>query len=104
MCSSDRTCLQLRQYLTTMEPTDPPFGPNAGRKMMQTLFLSNWMHDKQGQKLSNPARYEGEGADEVEMAKSGMEAKRIEARRGQPSYKRRRMRAGAPARGSRAEP
>lgn len=102
MCSSDRTCLQLRQYLTTMEKTDPPFGPHAGRKMMQTLFLSNWMHEKNGERLSNPARYSGEGADEVAMAKSGMEAKRMEARRGgAPSYKRRRMRAGAPARGQR---
>lgn len=106
MCSSDRTCLQLRQYLTTMESTDPPFGPNAGRKMMQTLFLSNWMHEKNGQRLSNPARYaDGEGADEVAMSKSGIDQKRMEARRGgAPSYKRRRMRAGAPAHGSRSEP
>ncbi|KLT38478.1 hypothetical protein CC85DRAFT_281064 [Cutaneotrichosporon oleaginosum] len=102
MCSSDRTCLQLRQYLTTMEATDPPFSAGAGKKMMQTLFLSNWQHEKNGQRLVNPARYtNGAGADQVSTSK-GMEQRMGEAkRRGAPSFKRRRMRAGAPARGSR---
>ncbi|BEJ11286.1 hypothetical protein CspHIS471_0107080 [Cutaneotrichosporon sp. HIS471] len=102
MCSSDRTCLQLRQYLTTMEPTDPPFSSGAGKKMMQTLFLSNWQHEKNGQRLANPARYtNGAGADQVQTSK-GMEQRMVEARRrGAPSFKRRRMRAGAPARGRR---
>lgn len=99
MCASDRTCLQLRQYLTTMEPTDPPFSAGAGKKMMQTLFLSNWQHEKNGQRLANPAQYSnGAGADQVPTSK-GMEQRMVEARRrGAPSFKRRRMRAGAPAR------
>lgn len=105
MCSSDRTCLQLRQYLTTMEPTDPPFSAGGGKKMMQTLFLSNWQHEKNGQRLANPSRYtNGAGADQVPTSKSGMEAKRIaeaNRQRGAPSFKRRRMRAGAPARAGR---
>lgn len=103
MCSSDRTCLQLRQYLTTMEVTDPPFSAGAGKKMMQTLFLSNWQHEKNGQRLANPARYtNGAGADQVPTS-GGMEQRIAEGRRrGAPSFKRRRMRAGAPARGARS--
>ncbi|EIW69128.1 hypothetical protein TREMEDRAFT_62855 [Tremella mesenterica DSM 1558] len=104
MCSSDRTCLQLRQYLTTMEKTEPPFGSQAGRKMMETLFLSNWQHEKNGERLSNPSRV---GADEVRTAKGVMEEQRIQDakarglgnKRGVPSYKRRRLRGGATAPG-----
>lgn len=105
MTSSDRTCLQLRQYLMTMAKTDPPFGPHAGRKMMETLFLSNWYHEKQGDKLSNPAKMAGgDGGDEVSGEQGEMERKRNQIRereqrmrgrgRGQPSYKRRRIRGG----------
>lgn len=68
--------------------------------MMETLFLSNWQHEKNGQRLSNPNRYtNGESVDEVEPGKGGMEAKRqLEARRRNASaVKRRRLRAGAPA-------
>jgi DNA excision repair protein ERCC-4 len=83
-----------------MQKTDPPFGPHAGRKMMETLFLSNWQHEKNGESLSNPARMMGD-----EVRKRGeMETKRVEEssrRRGTPSYKRRRTRAGAMAVGSR---
>ncbi|KAL7419755.1 DNA repair protein RAD16 [Cryptotrichosporon argae] len=99
MTSSDRTCLQLRQYLTTMQKTDPPFGARAGRKMMETLFLSNWQHEKNGERLANPSRMDGaRGGDEVKTSKGGMEEKLEEAgrRRGIPAYKRRRRRAGAP--------
>lgn len=102
MCSSDLTCLQLRQYLTTMKPTQPPFGPKAGRRMMETLFLSNWQHEKNGQYLSNPNKYiNGAAADQVRTELGAMEEKRIQEgqrRRGggAPSYKRRRVRAGAP--------
>lgn len=102
MTSSDRTCLQLRQYLTTMQKTDPPFGPRAGRKMMETLFLSNWQHEKNGERLSDPARMQQiQGGDEVRVPKGEMEAKREGARkdagrgRGRPSFKRRRLRGGA---------
>ncbi|KAL1410200.1 DNA repair protein RAD16 [Vanrija albida] len=96
MTSSDLTCLQLRQYLTTMMPTDPPFSAGAGRKMMETLYLSNWQHEKNGQRLSNPSRYtDGVAGDQV-AARSGLDEKRIAAHRGAPSYKRRRRRAGAP--------
>ncbi|ORY29555.1 hypothetical protein BCR39DRAFT_532115 [Naematelia encephala] len=105
MTSSDRTCLQLRQYLTTMQPTDPPFGPQAGRRMMETLFLSNWQHEKNGERLSNPAKMDnGLGRDEVRVKKGEMEEKRqfeadkraAKARgRGTPYYKRRRLRGGA---------
>lgn len=66
---------------------------------MQTLFLSNWQHEKNGQRLANPSRYaNGASADQVPTSKSGMEKRMAEAnrRRGAPSFKRRRMRAGAP--------
>lgn len=97
MCHSDQTCLQLRQYLTTMEPTDPPFSEGGGRKMMETLFLSNWQYEKNGDRLANPARYtNGAAADQLDPSKGAMEKKRQEYRRGVPSYKRRRQRAGAP--------
>lgn len=94
MASSDRTCLQLRQYLTTMQATDPAFGPQAGRKMMQTLFLSNWQHERNGHIAS----------DEVKIRKDPDEKKGEEfSRRGRgvPSYKRRRLRGGAVATGRR---
>jgi DNA excision repair protein ERCC-4 len=103
MTASDRTCLQLRQYLTTMEKTDPPFGPKAGRKMMETLFLSNWQHEKNGERLSNPAKLR---ADEV-SSRGEIEKKKNEEqmrKRGVPSYKRRRTRAGAVAVGKRGQP
>lgn len=104
MCHSDQTCLQLRQYLTTMEPTDPPFSEGGGRKMMETLFLSNWQYEKNGDRLSNPARYtEGANADQLNLSKGAMEKKRQEYRRGVPSYKRRRQRAGAPMQMSRKD-
>lgn len=100
MTASDRTCLQLRQYLTTMQKTEPPFGPDAGRKMMETLFLSNWQHEKNGERLSNPARM---GGDEV-RSRGEIEKKKNEEqmrKRGIPSYKRRRTRAGAVSVGKR---
>ena len=102
MAASDRTCLQLRQYLSTMEKTDPPFNANAGRKMMQTLFLSNWQHEKNGERLTNPARMtQYQGGDEVRLPRGEMEEKRMNDAnrrggrgRGMPAYKRRRMRGG----------
>ena len=115
MTSSDRSCLQLRQYLTTMIKTSPPFGPQSGRKMMETLFLSNWQHEKNGERLSNPAkmvRGQAAGGDEVKVKAGEMEEKRLESAgmrdyksrgrgRGTPSYKRRRLRGGAEALGRR---
>jgi len=103
MTASDRTCLQIRQYLTTMEKTDPPFGPHAGRKMMETLFLSNWQHEKNGERLDNPAKLH---RDEI-SSKGEIEKKKNEEqmrKRGTPSYKRRRTRAGAVAMGRRGQP
>ncbi|WRT65456.1 uncharacterized protein IL334_002399 [Kwoniella shivajii] len=106
MCSSDRTCLQLRQYLTTMQNTDPPFGPHAGKRMMETLFLSNWQHEKNGERLSDPNKMRGEEGDEVTVKRGEMEAKRLEdakrranntGRGRTPAYKRRRVRGGAAA-------
>lgn len=103
MTSSDRTCLQLRQYLTTMQTTDPPFGSTAGRRMMETLFLSNWQHEKIGERLTNPAM---RGIDEVrvkpgEMEQTRMRIDEIRRNRGQPRYKRRRLRGGAAAQATR---
>jgi DNA excision repair protein ERCC-4 len=72
--------------------------------MMETLFLSNWQHEKNGRYLNNPNRYiNGAAADQVEPQRGGMEEKRIhEARRRNASaIKRRRLRAGAPARSGR---
>ena len=105
MCASDRTCLQLRQYLTSMVKTDPPFGPHAGRKMMETLYLSNWQHEQNGARLASGNRLRGAGGDEtkgkddLEVAKrvheSGQTHGEYWKRKNQPSYKRRRMRGGA---------
>ncbi|ODN80790.1 hypothetical protein L202_02941 [Cryptococcus amylolentus CBS 6039] len=110
MTSSDRTCLQLRQYLTTMAKTDPPFGPNAGKRMMESLFLSNWQHEKNGQRLDGKAgskagmRMHRKGDDEVNARgdiekQRSEEARRAERGRGRgvPSYKRRRQRGGSVA-------
>ncbi len=85
-----------------MEKTDPPFSAKAGRKMMQTLFLSNWQLEKNGERLSNPARMnQFQGGDEVRVRGGEMEQKRMadadrrSARgRGMPAYKRRRLRGG----------
>jgi DNA excision repair protein ERCC-4 len=67
--------------------------------MMETLFLSNWQHEKNGERLTNPARLDNwNGGDEVRMRRGGMEEERMEDRRarsGQPRYKRRRIRGGA---------
>ncbi|KAK4688167.1 DNA excision repair protein ERCC-4, partial [Tremellales sp. Uapishka_1] len=98
MTTSDRTCLQIRQYLTTMERTNPPFSATAGRKMMETLFLSNWQHEKNGERLSNPSKMESfNGGDEVKVQKSGLEekaaAERLKKSRAS-YYKRRRQRGG----------
>ncbi|TYJ54668.1 hypothetical protein B9479_004702 [Cryptococcus floricola] len=110
MTSSDRTCLQLRQYLTTMAKTDPPFGPNAGKRMMESLFLSNWQHEKNGQRLDGKAgskagmRMHRSGDDEVNARgdiekQRSEEARRAERGRGRgiPRYKRRRQRGGSVA-------
>jgi DNA excision repair protein ERCC-4 len=107
MCASDRTCLQLRTYLTSMVKTDPPFGPQAGRKMMETMFLSNWQHERHSLEFAGRGtRMTGIGGDEVKAKDDMQAAKRQREQdsgkyrgywksRGQPSYKRRRMRAGA---------
>lgn len=113
MTSSDRSCLQLRQYLTTMMKTDPPFGPNAGKKMMETLFLSNWSFENNRVSLD---AYTRDDRDEVRVKYGDMEKERnIGAERTIPKswqhdktrtyYKRRRMRGGAnaPARQTAAE-
>ena len=101
MTASDRTCLQLRQYLTTMKKTEPPFGSDAGRKMMETLFLSNWQHEKNGERLINPAKMKnGLEVDEVRVRQGKLEQKmqdRNPKNKGQPRYKRRRLRGGAQA-------
>lgn len=103
MTASDRTCLQLRQYLTTMQKTEPAFGPQAGRKMMETLFLSNWQHEKNGERLSNPARMGGDQVDtkgDIERKKNQEQSRRRNA----SAYKRRRTRAGAVSVGTRGLP
>ncbi|AAW45049.2 conserved hypothetical protein [Cryptococcus deneoformans JEC21] len=107
MTSSDRTCLQLRQYLTTMSRTDPPFGPNAGRKMMESLFLSNWQHEKNGEKLGSAGTGMHRSNEDEIRVRGDIESKRVEEQRraertrgrgrGVPSYKRRRQRGGAAA-------
>lgn len=72
--------------------------------MMETLFLSNWQYEKNGDRLANPARYtDGASADQLDTSKGAMEKKRQEYRRGVPSYKRRRQRAGAPMQVSRKD-
>ncbi|KIR71477.1 DNA excision repair protein ERCC-4 [Cryptococcus deuterogattii CA1014] len=105
MTTSDRTCLQLRQYLTTMSRTDPPFGPQAGRKMMESLFLSNWQHEKNGEKLGNAGTGIHRSDNDEIRVRGDIESKRVEDQRraerargrgrGVPSYKRRRQRGGA---------
>ena len=80
---------------------------------METLFLSNWQHEKNGERLSNPSKmYGGRGHDEVKVKAGEMEEKRMKDAglrdykgrgrgRGVPSYKRRRLRGGAGALGRR---
>jgi len=71
--------------------------------MMETLFLSNWQHEKNGERLDNPAKLH---RDEV-SSKGEIEKKKNEEqmrKRGTPSYKRRRTRAGAVAVGRRGQP
>jgi DNA excision repair protein ERCC-4 len=97
MVASDRTALQLRQYLTTMEKTEPAFGPKAGRRMMETLFLSNWIHEKDGVRLSDPMSLPDMRAGDEVSKQGDMESKRAEERRLGASgkyYKRRRVRGG----------
>ena len=86
-----------------MQKTSPPFGPHAGRKMMETLFLSNWQHEKNGERLANPARM---GGDQVNT-KGDIEKKKNEEalrKRNASSHKRRRTRAGAVSVGTRGLP
>lgn len=70
---------------------------------METLFLSNWQHEQNGERLSNPSRMQHvEHGDEI-VRRGDMEAKRTEERRirsGQPYYKRRRIRGGMMAPGN----
>ena len=82
---------------------------------METLFLSNWQHEKNGERLSNPSkmvRGQVAGGDEVRVKAGEMEEKRLQSAgtrdyasrgrgRGTPSYKRRRLRGGAVALGRR---
>jgi hypothetical protein len=82
-----------------MVRTEPPFGAHAGKKMMETLFLSNWQHEKNGERLSDPAKMKGyQGGDEVRVKRGEMEDKRLQSSRGRggktPYYKRRRIRGG----------
>lgn len=93
--------------------TDPPFGPHAGRKMMESLFLSNWQHEANGaHRMRGPGGDEVRKKDEMQIAKKAQDASKDKfgayyknRGRGQPSYKRRRLRGGAtlPGRRSNAE-
>lgn len=69
---------------------------------METLFLSNWQHEKYGNRISDPATMaDGEGGDQV-VRKGEMESKKAEDKRmrnGTPYYKRRRVRGGMPPQG-----
>ena len=108
MVSSDRTALQLRQYLTTMQKTDPPFNGEAGRRMMNTLFLSNWQHERVGSEFlsgqeRNAMADSRRPGDEARVSKDELHEKRVHGSVGvappprrmqQPSYKRRRLRGG----------
>jgi DNA excision repair protein ERCC-4 len=65
--------------------------------MMETLFLSNWQHEKNGERLSNPAKMRGfQGGDEVKLKQGELESKTAGGGRGKgtPYYKRRRIRGG----------
>ena len=70
--------------------------------MMETLFLSNWQHEKNGERLDNPAKLH---RDEV-SSRGEIEKKKNEEqmRKRMPNYKRRRTRAGAVAVGKRGQP
>ena len=81
---------------------------------METLFLSNWQHEKNGMRLSDPLKMEQvQGGDEVRLPKGEMEQKRggikdrqqwRGSRRGVPTYKRRRLRGGATMPGRQKDP
>lgn len=90
-----------------MSRTDPPFGPQTGRKMMESLFLSNWQHEKNGEKLGNAGTGIHRSDNDEIRVRGDIESKRMEDQRraerargrgrGVPSYKRRRQRGGAAA-------
>ena len=99
-----------------MIETDPAFGAQAGIKMMQSLYLSNWQHEKNGESMGDGGRMRGPHGDEVKAKDDLLSAKRQREQdsgkyrgyyknRGQPSYKRRRLRGGAtmPARQANAQ-
>lgn len=74
--------------------------------MMETLFLSNWQHEKNGQRLHHHhvgrTPSDPEARDEV-VRRGDMEKKQAEEkgmRSGQPYYKRRRIRGGMSAPGN----
>lgn len=74
---------------------------------MESLFLSNWQHEKNGEKLGSAGNgMHRSGEDEIRV-RGDIESKRMEEQRrserargrgrGVPSYKRRRQRGGAAA-------
>jgi DNA excision repair protein ERCC-4 len=85
-----------------MQKTDPPFNGEAGRRMMNTLFLSNWQHERIGSEfLSDQERgamvKDRHAADQARTKRDELHDKRMEGVRSTPApptYKRRRTRGG----------
>ncbi|CED82579.1 Structure-specific endonuclease ERCC1-XPF, catalytic component XPF/ERCC4 [Phaffia rhodozyma] len=115
MASSDRTCSQLREYLTSREPTPPaptnssgpqPTSNVAGREMMERMLRTYfWWKGGLGD-MSRNLR----GTNLATIKSSNNEADRLSAGAsredvgrgrgsipGQPAFKRRRVRAGSVA-------
>jgi DNA excision repair protein ERCC-4 len=107
MCQGERTCTQLREYLSTMKPFVPG-GENkmdeAGRKMMARLlrtyfFWKNGLRDiSQGFKKGQAqAPHESETSVAATGFKSPARGGNGYQRGGQPPNKRRRVRASSVA-------
>lgn len=106
MCSSDRTCMQLREYLSIMKPFKPGGEPNterAGRSMMERLLRTYFFWKNGLQDISQT--FKRSASDSTEDGQQQQQAKQSDQRGGNgnglrggaPPNKRRRVRAGSMA-------
>lgn len=109
MCQSERTCTQLREYLSTMEPFTPgresSDGTHAGRTMMERLlrtyfYWKNGLNDvsqsfKGGARKDASANGNGKDTEPANGANGSAASSNGYRRGGMPPNKRRRVRAGS---------
>jgi len=104
MASSERTCTQLREYLASRDPRRPPDsdGPSqtAGQDMMERLLRSYFFwKGSLGEMTRNfrggAARPRSDAIGNSTISGTGQGRGGQAAPRGQPAYKRRRVRGGS---------